>query len=137
VYDTSKLKPNVLYFANENNPEDPSSHTYADLWFLSDNKDSDGKRSLVLIDVGGSGVDGRIGEKIEKLATFVNDQQTNVADFKLVGIVLAPDATPDAKSNGLEHRSSTLVCGREARNHLGGLDQLYHWLGNSSPSPSP
>jgi len=111
------LKKGTMYYANERNGKD--THPLADLFFLSDDDE------LVLVDITGGG-SATAFEKVEKLTTWIQNEQSNLSKFQLRGVVLAPNVKDISKYNS--ETGVSIVCGVDAVSLLGGLAQIAQWL---------
>jgi hypothetical protein len=123
--DVSKLESDVMYFADEpvRHGRCKLTHPRADMFFRS----SDG-RDVVLMDVTG----GRGGstEKANKLMSTISKMQVEQAKNGITvhGVVFAPADTNASTEIEDGHSMVIIVRGREARDMLGGLDQLFRYM---------
>ena len=107
------LQSDVMYYADE---LPSNSHPLCDIFFRSScNK-------IVLVDITG-GNELTVEKKKSCLANWI-EKQGEVANFSLVGVVLAPLCTGESSSHGQVH----VVRGNEAQNHLGGLAQVLQFF---------
>ena len=76
------------------------------------------------MDITGGHSLGLAKDKMNKMNAWINEQQKEVKDFKLHGVVLAPLA------NGISDKLGqvVLVCGCDGQRHLGGLAQVLRWF---------
>ena len=124
------LESGVVYFANEPGRGDAKdSHPLVDIMIRTDDNE------LILIDVTASPLrsTSKSGSKVGKLKAFIEEHQGTVlqqAQLKLHGVVLAP--FDDHKTRGSFTRGDvSAVCGQDARELLGGLDQIFRWFSSS------
>jgi len=123
--DVSELESDVMYFADEPGRDGNCTltHPHADMFFRSSNG-----RDVVLIDV--TGGRGGATEKANKLMSTISKMQVEQAKNGITvhGVVLAPaDTNPSTTIKG-GHGRVIIVRGREAREMLGGLDQLFRYM---------
>ena len=116
IYDKSfsDLKRDVMYYADEDH-NGLATHPLADIFFCTT------QNELVLVDITG-GQNAEI--KKDKLANWIDQQQGNVTDFELHGVVLAPLISGHSKVHGRVQ----VVCGEDAQRLLGGLVQVLRWF---------
>ena len=140
-----ELVPGVMYYADEEGRVENSpypSHPRADMWFRStdDNPTHD---IVVLIDITGGGA-ALVKEKVDKLkATILDMQTTEQARRKtqgkkavtMHGVIIAPACNTSSRTDKVRvdgHTGSpstiTTACGQDARELLGGLDQLFRYM---------
>ena len=124
------LESGVVYFANEPGRGDAKdSHPLVDIMIRTDDNE------LILIDVTASPLrsTSKSGSKVGKLKAFIEEHQGTVlqqAQLKLHGVVLAP--FDDNWERGSFTRGDvSAVCGQDARELLGGLDQIFRWFSSS------
>lgn len=117
-YDISFLEKGTMYYVDENPPIKPS-HPLADLFFVTEDNE------LVLVDVGG-GSRRNIASKVKALKEWIKTEQPNVPDYKLRGVVLAPNYAGERESHSMG--DVALVCGEDAISLLGGLGQIVRWM---------
>ena len=129
TYETETLDTNVLY--NSEVRKGSQSPPLADMFFLTK------KGQLVLIDITDGGWEAalskekRLAEWIKKVIPVMTRDQGRYRS--LHGVVLAPVDT----SQGSTHNSTsevTVVRGEQARNLLGGLDQVFWWMVRKEPT---
>ena len=135
--------PGVMYYANEPKREEDGckcTHPRADMWFRADGN------HVVLIDITG-GSAALVKTKREKFrATLVDMQKGQDAKREkgetavtVHGVILAPAACnqkgPTSTSTKVRvdghtgpPSTITIVCGRDARELLGGLDQVFRYM---------
>ena len=122
VVDTSFLRENVLYHALERNGL--GTHPLADLFFIT------GDKELVLVDIAG-GNEHNVVKKMIKMLKWIEGNGGNANSYILHGVVLAPNINyPASESRRVRNTSDSLVevvRGSDARNLLGGLNQIFEW----------
>jgi hypothetical protein len=116
VYNLSLLRRDTIYYANENN-NGLLSHPLTDLFFIS------GKDELVLVDITG-GDKRTVKKKKENLSAWIDKEQVNIPQYKLRGVILAPNAKEKSEQIG----ALAVVCWEDALKLLGGLRQISTWL---------
>jgi hypothetical protein len=123
--DVSELESDVMYFADEPGRDGNCTltHPHADMFFRSSNG-----RDVVLIDV--TGGRGGATEKANKLMSTISKMQVEQAKNGITvhGVVLAPADTNASKTIKGGHGRVIIERGREAREMLGGLDQLFRYM---------
>lgn len=105
----------TMYFVQER--DGMPTHPLADMFFCT------AKKELVLVDITG-GNDKRVWEKKNNLAKWIKEEQQNVPDHRLRGVILAPIATNDTHRDSFVH----VVCGDLAQEQLGGFRQVFQWF---------
>lgn len=119
--DFDKLEFDVIYYADERGCDEHGiekpSHPLCDIFFRTT------ENELVLVDITGSHLKTNVNQKKEKLSKWISVQQHKIP-LQLHGVVLAPCYTGDSTT----HKRVHVVCGQEARLHLGGLMQTFHWF---------
>ena len=111
--DFCDLQSDVMYYADEWPSNTPP---LCDIFFrTSDNV-------IVLVDITG-GNELTVRAKKSRLANWI-EQQGEVTDFNLVGVVLAPLCTGESTSHGQVH----VLRSNEAKSHLGGLAQVLQFF---------
>lgn len=116
-YNMSLVKADILYYIHEK-VDGKASHPLVDLYFCTKDKE------LVLINCTG-GNDTGVEENKESLRKWIENEQPKVTNFYLRGVVLAPCVTGGRK----EHGPVCIIRGKMARKVLGGLAQLFRWMG--------
>ena len=96
------------------------------MWFRSTDKD------VVLIDITG-GTGATVTEKLAKFRTTIYDLQARqshgMTGITVHGVVLAPaDNTTPTETGKVGPGYLITVCDRDARDLLGGLDQLFQYM---------
>ena len=142
VFLVEELVPGVMYYADEKGRVENSpypSHPRADMWFRSTDDNS-----VVLIDITGGGAS-LVKKKVAKLkATILDMQATEQARRKtqgkkavtMHGMIIAPACNTSSRTDDDVRvddqigppSTSTTVCGRGARDLLGGLDQPCRYM---------
>ena len=114
------LRKDTLYFATEK-VDGHATHPRVDLWFRSREDE------VVLIDIAGGQNEESVTRKVENLENLI-ETWSGMAELKGLtfrGVVIAPSMpTIDRGKAGHVLR----VFGKEARELLGGLDQVFRWL---------
>lgn len=111
----AEVKHNVVYFARERDGR--PTHPLADIFFCTK------EGEIVLVDVTGGNND-VVERKVDRLARWIEQEQPKVTGLSLHGVVLAPLAT----CGSMERDSVVSVCGKEAQDLLGGLQQVFRWF---------
>ena len=123
VVDTSFLRKNVMYHALvERNGLD--THPLADLFFIT------GDKELVLVDIAGGGNEQNVQKKMIKLLKWIESNGGCVDNYILHGVVLAPNINHASESRRVQNTLDSVVevvRGSDARNLLGGLNQIFEW----------
>lgn len=114
-YETNAVKSDVVYYAQER--EGLPTHPVSDIFFRTR------KGELVQVDITG-GSDGLVKKKEDNMRQWIQQEQKNVADFALHGVVLAPAVNGVSTSHGVVQ----VVRGQDARRLLGGLSQVFRWF---------
>ena len=65
-----------------------------------------------------------MNKKAKRLNYWIEQEKSKVQGHSLHGVVLAPVVSGHSKEMG----NIQVVCGMDARNLLGGLGQVFHWM---------
>jgi hypothetical protein len=115
----------VLYYAAEKDGLH-ATHPRADIWFRTTDDE------VVLIDIFGGQSPENFADKVQNLQDLTDDWNRKL-EFKgltFFGVVLAPSMPGPSKGTSLDKVQQVL--GRDARNLLGGLDQVFRWFDNNN-----
>ncbi|KAJ1437706.1 hypothetical protein B484DRAFT_428226 [Ochromonadaceae sp. CCMP2298] len=120
------LRKDALYYAAEKDGLH-ATHSRADIWFRTTDEE------VVLIDVFGGQNAEKLANKVQNLQDLIDDWN-NKTEFKglrtFVGVVLAP-SIPDPSARKTLDKVQQVV-GSDARELLGGLDQVFRWFDNNN-----
>ena len=123
VYDTSFLRPDILYYVDERDGK--PTHPLADVFFITENK------KLVLINITG-GDARKVLQKRRNLLNWIELTGGCINGYTLYGVVLAPHDSSGKSSTAYVPNTATsevvVVRGMDARIHLRGLDQIFECL---------
>ncbi len=125
ICDTSFLRQDVLYYADERNGK--PTHPLADIFFITD------EQQLVLVDVAG-GDDNKVMQKRNNLLAWIEACGGCINGYTLHGVVLVPNDITGKSScktrvpNTNGSSAVEVVRGRDARRLFGGLNQIFVWL---------
>eukprot|EP00038_Savillea_parva_P005186 m.149634 g.149634 ORF g.149634 m.149634 type:complete len:654 (+) comp11672_c0_seq2:1188-3149(+) len=126
--DVSTLESGVMYYADEGSRggDCSLSHPRADMWFRGS---LEGKDVVVLIDITGGG-GATVTRKAKKLTETIQEIQAGRMenDVTVHGVILAPADTGASATTKDGRNMMMIVRGRDARNLLGGLDQLFRYI---------
>eukprot|EP01035_Chromulina_nebulosa_P023356 gene23356-30266_t len=123
IVDTSILRENVLYHAMERNGLG-THHPLADLFFITGNKE------LVLVDIS-AGNELNVQMKMMNMLKWIEGNGGLANSYNFCGVIVAPNINHHASES--RRVMNTLdsvvevVRGSDARNLLGGLNQIFEW----------
>jgi hypothetical protein len=129
VYNLGWVEPGVFYHAEERAHGQPP-HPLADAWFRCS---VDGEPSLVLLDFAG-GTEVGVAEKYDKACRWIAAEQPKNENESLYVVILAPFADETVTKAMIKKQKTEdeidvqVVYSEEARQLLGGLDQVSRWL---------
>jgi hypothetical protein len=114
-----QLDSDVLYYADETK----LAHPRADIFFRTQ------KNELVLVDVYGGSNKDMVRKKKRSIKKWIEEQQQQqVRDLTLHGVVLAPFVRDNDPAPVDGEKVVVVVCGEAARDLLGGLGDIASWF---------